>query len=314
MANNLHILSAAQVMEMGLVFVGFSKEKEDRTAHHLLVQEFKAHYGCLPVDLAQMWYDLQTTAIQEAKIDENERNHKGFKYFMASNFFIWTHTKNASLLSSRFGISKRQIQSISFWKWIMRMGALIGEKVVWDEAKLGDDNYAIYIASVDGVDFNIWEKPSIRYNIDKGLCSHKSRHGAYRYLIALSVWESNCIYVDGPVPAGSVNDLAQFRQSLKAKVLALPPGKLIIADGGYQTSVPDEVGLFAIPNSHDPSELRTFKTRVRQRHETFNGRLKHFKILQDTFRFQKEKHGHVFRAVCVRVQYQMESGSPLFDP
>ena len=158
MSDNLDILSAAQVMELGLVFIGFNQEKQGRTAHHLLVQEFKAHYSCLPVDLANMWYDLQTTGIEEAKLHRNETNHKGFKFFMAANFFLWTHPKNASLLSSRFGISKRQIQSASFWKWITKIGALIGNKVVCDKAKLGDDDYAIYIVSVDGVDFNIWEK------------------------------------------------------------------------------------------------------------------------------------------------------------
>lgn len=313
MAGNMDIISAAEVMERGLLFVGFARERQQQMHHHMLLDEFRAHFGCLPIDLAQMWYDLQTSNIAEAVLDNDEKNHKGFKMFMAANFFLWSHPKNASLLSSRFGISKRQIQSKHFWKWIYKMSALIGDKVVWDEEQLGDDDYAIFIATIDGVDFNIWEKPSQRYNIDSSLCSHKTKHGAYRYLIALSIWESKCIYVDGPVKAGEVQDLDHFRRSLKAKFTALPPGKLLIADRGYQTSEPDEVGLFALPNLRDPAELRLFKTRARQRHETFNGRMKHFKILQDTFRFPAEKHGHVFRAVCVRVHYQMESGSPLFD-
>ena len=311
MAVNVDVLTAAEVMERGLLYVGLSVERQQRMRHHHLLAEFHAHYGSVPIDLAQLWYDMQTTLIVEARIEDTQRNAKGLKLFLAANFFLWTHPKNASILSSRFGISKRHIQSDHFWIWIYRMGAMIGDKVKWDD-RFGDNNYATFIATVDGVDFNIWEKPSERYNIDKRLMSHKSRHGAFRYLIALSVWESKCVFVDGPVKAGEVNDLAHWRLALKAKLLQLP-NKIVIADGGYQTSEPDEAPLLAVPSGADPPELKKFKTRARQRHETFNGRMKHYKILQDTFRFPKEKHGHVFRAVCVRVQYQMESGSPLFD-
>ena len=191
------------------------------------------------------------------------------------------------------------------------MGALVGDKVKWDE-RFGDANYAIFCMSIDGVDFNIWEKPSERYNVDSSLCSFKSNHGAWRYLIALSVWESKCVYIYGPVKAGAVNDLALWRLDLKQRMSELV-NKLAICDRGFQTSEPDEVHLLAPPSTADPEDLALFKTRARQRHETFNGRLKDFKILQDVFRFDADKHGSVVRAVVVRVQYQMESGSPLFE-
>ena len=91
------------------------------------------------------------------------------------------------------------------------------------------------------------------------------------------------------------------------------PGKILIGDRGFQTSEPDERGMFETPNERDPPALKTFKTRVRQRHETFNGRLKHCKILQDAFRFDADKHATVLHAVITRVQCAMDSGSPLFD-
>jgi hypothetical protein len=61
------------------------------------------------------------------------------------------------------------------------------------------------------------------------------------------------------------------------------------------------------------TELYRFKSRARLRHETFNGRIKHFASLRDTFRHGEEKHRLAFEAICVTVQYQMENGKPLYD-
>lgn len=94
-------------------------------------------------------------------------------------------------------------------------------------------------------------------------------------------------------------------------LMARLPGKLLIADRGFQTAEPDEDGVFALPGG--PQEVKLFKTCGGQRQETFNGHLKHYKILQDVFCFNPNKHADVFKAVLVRVHYQMESGTPLFD-
>lgn len=211
MSNDFDILSAVVVMERGLSFVGINMRQQQQKTHNQLLKSFRAHYGCLPIDLSQIWFDLQTTDDDEVRLTKEEKTYKGFKIFMAANYFLWTHPKNAHMLASRFGLSLRQIQSNQyFWKWIYKLSALIEKKVVWDDEKMGAEDGPIFVASVDGVDFNVWEKPSERYNIDKDLCSYKSRHGAYRYLIAISIWESKCIFVDGPVKAGNVNDLELF--------------------------------------------------------------------------------------------------------
>lgn len=312
----MDIKCADEVLELGLEYVGVSSEAQQVKTHKQLLDLFHDHYGCIPADLSAMWWDFQTTNIAEAKLKDDEKNEKSFKMFMAANFFIWSHPKNAGLMSTRFQICKRYIQSNKhLWKWIFKMSALMEDKIVWDEVVLGSEDYATFIASCDGVDFNIWEKPTKRYNVDKGLMSYKSKHAALRYLIAVSIWDSKCIYVHGPVKAGEVNDIAQWRLDLKAKMLALP-GKLLVADGGFSTSETDELGIIAVPSTNDRKcpELLTFKTRVRQRQESFNCRLKCYKILQDVFRFDTAKHKHVLQAVVTRVQYAMESGSPLFDP
>ena len=62
----------------------------------------------------------------------------------------------------------------------------------------------------------------------------------------------------------------------------------------------------------DAKDLHAFKTRARLRHETFNGRLKMYGILQKRFRHSFDIHIFAFEAVVVTVQYQMDNGSPIF--
>ena len=47
------------------------------------------------------------------------------------------------------------------------------------------------------------------------------------------------------------------------------------------------------------------------RHESFNGRIKVFGILDTRFHHGVQKHKAVFEAACVIVQYDMETGRPL---
>jgi len=95
----------------------------------------------------------------------------------------------------------------------------------------------------------------------------------------------------------------------------IPAGKKIIVDRVYGSKAkPEDHAILAIPNISDPAELQNFKARVRARHEAFNGRLRFFHSLYHTFRHPRAKHQLVFESVVVMVQYQMDHGSPLFDP
>eukprot|EP00957_Ditylum_brightwellii_P098832 7529360-Ditylum_brightwellii.AAC.1 len=61
----------------------------------------------------------------------------------------------------------------------------------------------------------------------------------------------------------------------------------------------------------DAKDLHTFKTRAHLRHETFNGWLKMYVILQKTFKNSFDIHVFAFEAIVVTVQYQMDNGSPI---
>ena len=58
-----------------------------------------------------------------------------------------------------------------------------------------------------------------------------------------------------------------------------------IADSGYRGSK----GVSIPDITRDSKLANVFKRRVRGRHETFNGRIKNFAILRETFRIRKSR-------------------------
>ena len=98
------------VLKRGLKYVGVKTRKHFSRA--ALVALFRKHYGSLPMDLAEMWYDLCSTDIPAARLNGNEKLERGFKLFMAAHFFLWTYPKNSNLLSSRFDICERNSRGV----------------------------------------------------------------------------------------------------------------------------------------------------------------------------------------------------------
>jgi hypothetical protein len=93
--------------------------------------------------------------------------------------------------------------------------------------------------------------------------------------------------------------------SLKA---LMPPGKKIIGDCGYL----GEANIISTHNTLDTPEVKILKMRAQaHHHETFNGCIKNFKILEEQFRHSASKHKIVFVAVCVNIEYELENGHPL---
>jgi hypothetical protein len=53
--------------------------------------------------------------------------------------------------------------------------------------------------------------------------------------------------------------------------------------------------------------------KVKTHHETSDGHLKDFKIMDERFGHGVAKHEAVFKACCIMVQHGMNNGHPLFD-
>ena len=166
-------------------------------------------------------------------------------------------------------------------------------------------NLEIFILSVDGVHCRVNEP---RGQPSTGWFSHKSNGPGLVYELAIALNESKLVWMKGPFKPGENSDLQIFRKEDGLKAM-IPVGKKAIGDRGYR----GEQGKVSIRNPHDSAEVKAFKKRARARHETFNGRIKNFKVLEERFRHGVDKHQSVFEAVCVILQYEMENGHPLFD-
>jgi hypothetical protein len=228
---------------------------------------------------------------------------------VAAHFWLWVYPKNSSLLASRFKICERYSRGEHIKKLVKRIAALKAKKIVWDPI-LDNPDMEIFAISLDGTDFRMNEQKHSLLPRDPQACSQKFNHGAVKYEIALSLHRAKCVHVAGPFKGGT-HGMEVFRGGgLMEKI---QEGKLMLADRGYHSKFLHESVKSSLPNSYGSKELENFKSPGRLRHETFSGRLKFFNCLREKFRHGgMDEHKHVFEAVVVIVQYQMDNGSPIF--
>ena len=316
---SLHLLQLSTMMfidppkclELGLTFVQISAAEQSLMSAAAKLHEFRSFYGSTPLDIAEMWYDLKHHGI----LTEKDISMTGFKKYMVAHYYLYSYPRNATQTKRIFKACKDYVTGKHLWGMIANIASLLPHRIYWDES-LGDPDKSVFVASVDCTDCAIWEKRHHHHtNMDTSLYTKKKQSAGLKYEIVLSITSAKCMSVGGPYKP-SIGDLDVFRKSTKTKMLAMP-GKKIIADSGYRAKEgthPEEIGMFSLPNPLDDVELKRFKSRVRARHESFNGRLKCFRILDDKFHgVDLEKHGFAFKAVSVIVQYQMDNGSAIFD-
>jgi len=148
-----------------------------------------------------------------------------------------------------------------------------------------------------------------RTNPSAGWYSKKFSKAGLSYEIAIDIYTSQIIWINGPFPAGH-NDILIFTKALKDKI---PDGRRAIGDEGYR-GYPEKIRT---RNKYDTPEMKRFRERVKARYQTFNWKLKQFSIFEERFRSKGEtrleKHKAAFEAAAVVAQYEMDNGHPLFD-
>ena len=161
------------------------------------------------------------------------------------------------------------------------------------------------LMSVDGTDYRIPQKGAARRG--NAFASHKyNGKSALRYELGVCILTGHLVWIEGPFPAGKYNDITIFKNGLAH---FLDPYERVEADNGYRGYV-DKVKC--PKNAANPPENLAMQARVRSRHETLNGRLKNWGILQQVFRHDIALHGRVLRACAVITQLMLENGEPLF--
>lgn len=190
------------------------------------------------------------------------------------------------------------------------------EKIADEGEDPEDDGYVVidmddiagdlFIITVDGVHCRIEEPGHPTQRKNTRYYSHKFKQAGLMYELALHLFKNQIVWANGPFPAGR-GDIEIFRkEGLKDKI---PINRKVIADKGYR----GEPGLIVHHNALDTEEVRLFKKRAMARQESLNHRIKNFKILAERFRHKEKKHQIAFLAVVVLIQFQIESGYPLFS-
>lgn len=147
--------------------------------------------------------------------------------------------------------------------------------------------------SLDGVDFLIREPQPF----NKKWFSHKFNAAGVRYEIGLSIGSGDIVWASGGLPCGEWNDI----KVAKNLYVHYACKELTLADKGYKCKK-----FFKQPSN-------AMEKRILAKHETVNGRLKQFEILNCRFRHPLKKHPKVFHACINLVQISIDCGEKLFE-
>jgi hypothetical protein len=120
----LVILTPDQIMEEGLRIAGFDNDRQRLAGVITNIARFKAFYGASPSDVAILWENLQTTEIEEALLDDNEKDLHFL--LMALHFLFVYPTKHRA--EGLFGVA---IKTFYKWTWLYvnKLAALAASKV-----------------------------------------------------------------------------------------------------------------------------------------------------------------------------------------
>lgn len=160
------------------------------------------------------------------------------------------------------------------------------------ESRKENDVHNDCLMSVDGTDFRILQKGAARKGNAFG--SHKyAGKSALWYEIGICILTGHLVWIQGPYPAGKFNDIAIFNMCLAH---FLDPYERVEADNGYRGHVEK---VKCPKNANNRPEKVKMQALMRSRHETVNGRLKHWGILEQVFRHKITLCGRVLRACAV---------------
>jgi hypothetical protein len=84
------VVTADEMLAKGLELHGFDRRL--KVSRSLKMSRFKSLYGSDPVVYAQIWEDLQTTAVQEARVDVHTTT---IDHFLMSLHFLLPKRKKA---------------------------------------------------------------------------------------------------------------------------------------------------------------------------------------------------------------------------
>lgn len=305
------ILTATEILQHGLDLLGWTDGQLDRESKNRLEKHaawFTSDFGASHHVVAQIFYDLQTTDIQAARI--HSATMEDLDHLLFALHFLKVYPTEGQRQNKWHKCDKTLREN--GWDLLLRLQALKATKIVWpDAAEIGDN---VWIGTVDGTHVKTIEPSHPDFPKDPKAFSYKNQAAGLSYEIAVSLWESRIIWINGPFLA-SVHDTTIFAMPGGLKEKLQGTGLRLIADRGY--SGHDEVSIMS---SRDTPEVSKAKTRARMRQEGVNAKIKTLRCT-DSGRFRhtgnhrdgQSKFKICFEAAVVVTQYKMEITEPLFD-
>jgi len=173
-------------LQLGLELGGYSYCNSMKSN----IRNFRSTYGTRPDAMAEMYND-----IQDSDPDFPDRAHP--RHICWTLMFMKLY-ETSTQLAGRLKHSESHIRP-----WVRYFGRAIqslkGEKIKLSNAGIYDD--CIFVMSVDGTHVRIREFKEFKRS--KKHSSFKfGKSAAFVYEVALSIWQSKIVWVNGPFPAG----------------------------------------------------------------------------------------------------------------
>ena len=186
-------------LRLGLEIAGHRVRNSTKTN----MRNFRGNYGSRPDACAEMWDDLK-------KSDPDFPQEAHPRHLFWTLMFMKSYDTSEQLA----GRLKKDMTHIRPWvkDFGRRIQAQKRKKIRWSNCDASEDG-PIFILSVDGVHCSIQEHKS--FEDAKKHCSHKSGKAAFACEIAISIWRSKIVWINGPFRAG-INDSQIFESGLNS--------------------------------------------------------------------------------------------------
>ena len=231
------VFSPSELRLRGLLLVNYTRQRIKRAKTKRNNERFAGHYGASPAIVAKIWEDLQTTAIEGARVHPNDLDIDDFLMAMHHLKRYPTDLEREPIFNVDCMRGRNRV-----WFFVEKIRQLKWEKIVWPADDFGSD---LWVMSVDGVHFWIREPQHPEWSLDKTYFSHKYNKAGMCYELGISLSENKLVWMNGPFRAGQSDNSIFKKKGLKSKLESL--GKRGIGDGNY-TGNPH---VISSPNNHD---------------------------------------------------------------
>ena len=179
----LHIVTAFDMLETGLEYVKWDKNRVERASDMTNVNRFCQSYGTTPVVLCTMYEDLQTTNIESARIIGGTLM---LKYLLMAMNFLREYEIEGNR-ERMWNYSQKWARDRT-WEMVERIASMKAAKIVWPSNE--EFGAVRLVGSVDGT--HVWteERSHPEWSHNPDYYSHKFNKAGLSFEVACSLSES----------------------------------------------------------------------------------------------------------------------------